>query len=286
MQLDPHDIPDFIYKSARANEHFKSLDVEVQAFFDTNPYDTVCDRDLETGDYLFRMRVLRQPPHRLALLIGDTIYNLRCVLDHLIWALSVHQDPNADSPTEFPIFFKKRSYRQPTHDGSLSHRSGLYKVRHLDKATQAAVESLQPYHQTDRTRAEHPLWLLHELSNADKHRQLHLVGVVGEKARIMAVSAENAEIVASEIAYGPAEDGAIIARVRVGSLDPNRSGKVNLNMYLSPTIAFSQRGPGGGRLVLPTLATIAQAVAVASSELCHVAGLPYALQVNILPSMG
>jgi hypothetical protein len=72
---------------------------------------------------------------------------------------------------------------------------------------------LQPYHRGDKARG-HPLWVLHELSNLDKHRlPYYSLPVLKE----IEVRGETRGIRVSSMRFfpGPFVDGAIVARLFV-----------------------------------------------------------------------
>jgi hypothetical protein len=71
--------------------------------------------------------------------------------------------------SEFPIFSDKSSYA----------KEHSRKIGGIESEAQKTIEGFQPYHA--RQLHAHPLWLLHELSNIDKHRAPHL-GIVAHGA--------------------------------------------------------------------------------------------------------
>src|SRR5207237_1853236 len=103
--------------------------------------------------------------------LGEIMHNLRSSLDHLIFEISA---PDAESNTlkgtEFPIFLQQTHYELP-----VSHRTGgQYKIRGIvNPEIRTLIDRWQPFHFEDPPR--HYLWLLQELSNADKHRALNVI---------------------------------------------------------------------------------------------------------------
>lgn len=133
----------------------------------------------------FAAHDIQQPPVRLSVLIGDFAHNVRSALDHLIFALWTTNSgpPIGDDArkAQFPLELSNDRFKQ-------RRRSAL---DGLSEASVGAVEQLQPYNRPRGSlpprRGEaweprsHPLWLLKQLSNIDKHRvpPLTVVSPVG-----------------------------------------------------------------------------------------------------------
>lgn len=74
-------------KFQRAREHVAELERRVGEFLDSMPFEVYEEEEQETGDLLYRVRVHRQPPPELSVVIGDLVHNCRTALDHLAWQL-------------------------------------------------------------------------------------------------------------------------------------------------------------------------------------------------------
>jgi len=118
----------------------------------------------------------------LAVIIGEFLYQLRSILDHLAFDLVELNVSRIQLPRkwrehcQFPLIEKI-----PTTGNPAVPRTGidLYKAiaKNLPGIPQNAltfIECVQPYHRTDRIPALR-LWWIKELSNIDKHRHLHLI---------------------------------------------------------------------------------------------------------------
>lgn len=98
-------------------------------------------------------------------MLGDCIHNLRSALDHLICQLTLLDGGTmADcEQTQFPIASKCEGQ----FESMANHR-----IPGLSKKHRAMVKRLQPYHRGDGA-WKHPLAILADLSNADKHRLIN-----------------------------------------------------------------------------------------------------------------
>jgi hypothetical protein len=100
---------------------------------------------------------------------ADSIHNFRCALDHLVYAIAIHEStldppPNANS-LMFPICDTPESFQ----DEVKKRRLGT-----ISDPVRAAIEPFQPY---NRTHPKLPplLSMLRDFENANKHKLLQLV---------------------------------------------------------------------------------------------------------------
>jgi hypothetical protein len=173
-----------LLKLKRAHEHLAALRGELETFMRERPYPyaIVANKAPEDPIHFVRLRVLREPPARLGLIIGDFAHNARAALDYLAWQLSLIVKPNLTTlpsherpvtEIEFPIFLKRPKV-------PLQSNKRLQFVPHEAKGE---IESLQPYNRIPPASApwEGPhtdwLWVLYRLSNRDKHRQIAPIGL-------------------------------------------------------------------------------------------------------------
>lgn len=149
-------------KVDRAGEHIEALKAEVRRFSNGRPYSVTGDPDLNTGEYVLRIKP-EEPPKRVSVLIGDVLGNLRPSLDYLVGALAVLDGGKVQQSHQFPIC-----------DTPVLFKSELDKGRLAGIAPDhvALIEKLQPY---KRRRSKIWVRLLREYSNPDKHRHLNVL---------------------------------------------------------------------------------------------------------------
>jgi len=227
-------------KIERANQHANALDATIQRWLGDRPYRLSLDADGETGEQVCRIHVVRTPPLEWSVVIGEAIHGLRTALDHAVYALSgLHGEP--PSGTEFPIFKDEPMFRNTNRPG------GLWKIRGLGDATREVVESVQPFHHGGGEPERHLLWVLHQLSNADKHRSLNLTSAFLGQSEITLEADGGVTLKRTQIgASGPVKDGAELARWSVAVSD---EGKVELKGQIAYGIAFDEAGPAKGEPV-------------------------------------
>lgn len=146
-------------KIERANGLLAALERDSSAFLAENYRVEGC-LDRKTRKYRFLAvgdPVL--PPH-LSIPIGEIVYHLRTVLDHLVFVLAGGQG----NPTKlaFPVCRREGEFRLALKRGALQ---GV-----PEKAVQV-IEGLQPYRTSPNPR-QATLYQLHNLNIIDKHRLL------------------------------------------------------------------------------------------------------------------
>lgn len=164
-------------KVRHAREHRDALDRYISETFTDEANRPVIGAKFEpeSGDYVkyvSRMPDLEPFLLEVGLRVGDTVHDLRSALDHLMIQLALLHKPGLTPKQarsiQFPI--------ADTPDDFAKQRR--HYLRHIDHAHRTVFESFQPY--DSRTRSGladtytgpwiHPLRLLRDLSNEDKHR--------------------------------------------------------------------------------------------------------------------
>ncbi len=117
-----------------------------------------------TGTIVESTVVVPKIDPRLNTLIGELLHDLRSSLDHLAWQLVLHTGgtPVPDK-TNWHILVEAPTTNREGKYPELNVRGGV------SPAARTLLNASQPYQWGPRYR-EHPLWLLHQLWNIDKHR--------------------------------------------------------------------------------------------------------------------
>src|SRR5947209_3565314 len=106
-------------KLERAREHAQTIKDESGAWFHKYSYTISHKPNDEFTRYSIILNFPACPPfQRWSLLFADSIHNLRCALDHLIYAIAVHESggqdppPNADA-LQFPVCDSAANFNRP-----------------------------------------------------------------------------------------------------------------------------------------------------------------------------
>ena len=108
-----------------------------------------------------------EPPvlHDFSARTGEIAYNLRSALDHLVWQLVLVNEKTHGFWNAFPI----------CQDEAEFQTAAKRRLRRLAEHHQELIEGFQPYRENGGIGAH--LWMLHSVSNIDKHRHLNVVNV-------------------------------------------------------------------------------------------------------------
>jgi hypothetical protein len=155
-------------KFQRACEHLKALDDAAELFSKEqgNPgFLGVGELNSQRTKYLLKIQQIPDPPTlQWGVIIGDAVHCLRSALDQLATALWTDKPTSA---TRFPIC---RTTREWVVDAPRMYWS-------VPSDYVAAFNRAQPYHRGDAANM-HPLAILNELWNLDKHRAVPAAALV------------------------------------------------------------------------------------------------------------
>ncbi len=158
-------------KVSRANLQLKRLTIEVDRFIRREPYAIVRHEDVNTEEnsaIVYGIMNVREGwPAPLSIILGEIIHDLRSALDHLVWQLVIKA--TATEPvrkTGFPIYFDQGGYDS----------DGERLLDSVDADARQIIRKTQPFYTGEGKMS--PLWLLHELSNIDKHHCIYGVGAI------------------------------------------------------------------------------------------------------------
>jgi hypothetical protein len=154
-------------KLARAYEHFETYNTAAAEFVRSVERNIVQKVNSKTGaKWLVFWEADQFPPIRLSAIVGDVVFNLRCALDHIVCGLVRKADQTAEcEKLGFPICTTEKAF----NDAIKAKRLVGVSVEAVRR-----IRSVQPFHSPENSRMLHPLWLLHDLNNRDKHRAVHL----------------------------------------------------------------------------------------------------------------
>ncbi|MDQ6770043.1 MAG: hypothetical protein M3Z54_08655, partial [Gemmatimonadota bacterium] len=209
------------------------------------------DHDRKKAQYVSRIRGSKPMPDYWSLMVGDVIHNLRSALDNLTYALAVKAFGGVPSLDEikkiqFPVCDGPGEFHGP--NGQKTRRLSLLS----DKAT-AAIERLQPY--TTPTRPKpHPLAVLRELANIDKHRHILFTAAVLRPILVRVNTPSGGQSVFPGSFEGPFEDGTVCCVFPDTGLGP--ASEMDVDSDIPVDIAFGDLPPVHGTSVRPELVRI------------------------------
>jgi hypothetical protein len=195
--------------------------------------------DSESGHYIFKVTDAPELPRvRLGLLVGDVVHNFRCVLDHLVWQLTLVKTGGQELTgsrarrARFPIVIEPDEDIEDIVPEEFAIADALKDVLALHRAI---IESLQPYRRREPKRDG--LAILRVLSDRDKHRVITPVLVSTPGLHFEEGAAESVEIDAFDFTHATEhlEVGAEIGRAPPSPLaDPH----VEMTGSATPKVCF------------------------------------------------
>ena len=283
-------VPDEIgLRLARADQGLKTLQNEVRDYLRKKPYTVGFEADPKHADRrrIF-VRIDQEIPESVPIRISECVHHWRAALDNFAYILNCrHARRRHVSGSEFPIFLHSRDFAERTRAGVATRRSGLHKTRGLRPGAQAIIERLQPY---NGGHVGDALWMLHELSNADKHRLLHTCGSVleGSKYKVRHLD-PGIQITKVRWVLGPVEDNATIGYLYIVKTG-NPNAKMTVDFTLTYRIAFEDRTndagqplPTNGQLINATMFAIRDGVWDACASLRRYAGRTGVVTLDSVP---
>jgi hypothetical protein len=239
-------------KIKRADHNIDRLNQLITSFLDVYGRNFGQEMNDHATEYIYSVNSPPLPPLDFRVRIGEIISHLRSSLDHLVWALVLQRHKSPTFRVIFPICEDIAKYRRAIKDGAIQGVSG---------SAQAIIERLQPYHRTRP--ASHPLAILHNFNNVDKHKLLLVVSSYTRIGRTITFSGEIVEDYEIDILpknwsrrmIRTVEGRAELFRVRFA-----RPVKVSMYAEFVPQIAFEEFGPRRDEPVIPSLVKLRDAV--------------------------
>lgn len=238
-------------KLRRANGHLQAINDEISKFLASNPYRFIGEYDQARSEYVAKARQVVHPDvDGWATLIGDCVHNLRSSLDHLAVQLLLSQGgvPKVGrGGTAFPIYRTAEGSKGRTRPAHISGLTGT-----VSGSVHAVVQGVQPYNRVDDPNG-HPLWILSELDNTDKHRALTTGTAALGGFAIGIGSCRDVALVFDFVGFtGPFNEQTELARWAVTPTGPNPYVDINANGPIDVVFDLTT-GPAAGRPVLATL---------------------------------
>jgi hypothetical protein len=153
-------------KIERAKKHVADLDAAIRAFLDSKPYKVGAERDPDTRKMVYYVVHVEDVHTDITQIAGDALASMVSILDHLAYRLFLTAKTGGDGRhVYFPI--TKNATNAAEYVAERKR-----KVKDIPPAIVADLDALEPY----KGGKGHQLWVLNELNNLAKHRDLIAVG--------------------------------------------------------------------------------------------------------------
>jgi hypothetical protein len=89
-----------------AEHYIDALKSEVSAYIESGSLGMPQTMSEDRSHHRFIAFIQKEPPKvRWSLMVGDAMHNLRCALDHLVYAIAVHESGQNPPPREKTLVF-------------------------------------------------------------------------------------------------------------------------------------------------------------------------------------
>ena len=178
-------------KLDRAEELLDAFDAEWDEWRDrTEPWGAT----YEVGDnfkrIIFALRIKHAPPQRFGVMAGEIVHDLRSALDHLASYFVQFYGSQPTLVTAWPVEPSQWSWARKVERRSrpwqLWRKKGGGPLKGVPRGSDGwtLIQGTQPYIRSDKARDD-PLWNLHQLWNADKHRTLTPMPIFASPAFVL-----------------------------------------------------------------------------------------------------
>jgi len=221
-------------KVERAEHHLDEAEAKMAAYAARNPFRATRVRQPrgQRHIWLYRLEMTEKPDPMIPVIIGECLYDLRSALDHLAVAMAPRsRKASAAFPVEWTDPWQKDAAGNFVY-GEERRRSFTSKIKGMPGEAVEMIRKAQPY-QRKNSQLE-TLGLISRLENADKHRELIVVGHGVADAR--SVVTVGGEAIKQETA-GFRPDGAEIAKFGFSASVPDES-EVTVEVSGTATLAI------------------------------------------------
>jgi hypothetical protein len=224
-------------KIARADHHLQALYAETDGWGDTDPFRVVRQSNADGSEHIYRLN-FRVPPDtwRWGVLLGDAMFNLRCALDHIVYALAINQSGQDPPPNAGLLMFPIAS-----GEGFFTSKRTQSRIAGLNEPTRTAIERAQPYNRRKTGQWFMPLWWLSQLNDIDKHRLVHLTPIAAKQDDI--VIPREPGTFRALWNEGPLVNGTPFFRLLLNPPDPNV--QVDIKATAAIALQFKEMKPFG-----------------------------------------
>ena len=244
-------------KRQRAWDEINSLKADIRAFVESDPYEPRIKFDGKTHWLTVSVHTKKGPDSMWGVRIGEIVHNLRSALDHVVWQLFIKANkrtPRLPSKLQFPIVETKAGF---------DARAVPIQLNGIAQNAIALIRSEQPFPVSEGGTGEgpkSPLWHLAELSNADKHRTLHVTGTTLTSYSVNLTLTRDVSGVQrhQKCGPGPIQEDTVLERAYFPGVTEWPFKERQVEGQLGVDVAFDLATPAlGGWIVISTLIDIA-----------------------------
>lgn len=161
-------------KIERANEYLADFNASSHAWLQAEADKIVREHDPQTCEFRLVLKKAPKAPARLSIIVGDVLSSFRSCLDHLMYAVAVHESQQEPPPNAARLAFPVVDTNEADFDGRWAER-----LEYLSVEARAEIKNLQPFRESPVAPPGEIHWLyaLDKLNNIYKHRRLGVIAM-------------------------------------------------------------------------------------------------------------
>lgn len=233
------------HRIERVANHLKSLKSQIHPWRTGEGCEVIAKGQPTSRERTIHIRY-GELPAEWSTIVGDIVQGLRNSLDNAVYGMADGQAGRPLSESEarglaFPIYGKE----------SLSKAEADIKLVFVPPLVREFIESIQPALSWDPSHHVDLLWVLRELSNVDKHREMHLGVIQVKSVRVRAAEGKRGLDVEQLRVKAP---GSVLDNdAELGRYAPLEGIESNLQFDLALDVVFKDPGPVQHRPVVDVL---------------------------------
>jgi hypothetical protein len=210
-----------------SNLHLHTLYADLTRYLD-NPLDTISCKEDDAGNPLITVGAGSKVPSIIRLRAGDVVQNLRSTLDYLVTELVLANHKIPTDKNAFPVCDSGRT----TFDAAAKSR-----LKGVSPFAVRIIESLQPYHFRKGNKNYSVIFILDELANINKHRNILLARKRAIPTDQMAVIDASGATIGFDVRLAP--DDETVSRLLTEAI------KMKVKKKISVFVAFDEGSAQG-----------------------------------------
>jgi hypothetical protein len=213
------DLSSVFAKLHRSTENFEEVKTRVSTRLKSGEFRVSMQLNSDTTVHVWRFHAPKGTDFTdVSVRVGDCLHNLRSALDHLVYAIAVHESGQNPPPKEGTLAF-------PLANSPAEFKKARNRIATLSSGVQDVIERVQPFNRTTNGKAS-AIGVLAKLDDIDKHRLLQLVALMPHSTTLSGWENVEGEKKVSIVDWPKVglSDGAVICAMSFSSPQPNFKG--------------------------------------------------------------
>jgi hypothetical protein len=213
------DLSSVFAKLHRSTENFEEVKTRVSTRLNSGEFRVSMQLNADATEHVWKIHAPNGTDFTdVSVCVGDCLHNLRSALDHLVYAIAVHESGQNPPPKESTLAF-------PLANDPAEFKKAKNRIATLSSGAQDVIEQMQPYNRNTNGKAS-AVGVLAKLDDIDKHRLLQLVALMPHSTSLGGFENVVGEKKMSIVDWPKVglSDGTVICTMSFSSPQPNFKG--------------------------------------------------------------